>query len=186
MNQWGPWQILCTGAAKDWESQDECPVIKCEWHEKDRQVIRNYQEFLNSHHLMEARIACSTAIGALRSTAADPFKVQAWCEDHENSRKHIHYSNPAPAQMWGAQTGWGKGSGGWPGVCDPQWDGVTQVPKTPGKNKWRQQCLRDRLAEAARHEAEWRQVRVREWFLQQCLEDYIDCGIPTPRWFGAR
>ncbi|KAJ7899931.1 hypothetical protein B0H13DRAFT_2336690 [Mycena leptocephala] len=146
-----PWPLLRQGWPEDWDAQNERTVIMRSWHEHDRHVVKDYEGFLAARRLMEARIACASAIAGLRSVAADPIRLHKWHEDHE-MWPTLTACRRFWGQSWGHNSGWGTGSGGWPGVRDPQWDGVTRVPKSPGKNKRRKQRAREHREEWAREE----------------------------------
>ncbi|KAJ7029962.1 hypothetical protein C8F04DRAFT_1187136 [Mycena alexandri] len=110
---------------------------------------------------MEAHLACSVAIGHLRVASAWPSQ---WIDLQLQHAEPERYGPggwprptlpPTPAWTWSdaddAQpNGWGPG---WAdphralGVRDPDWDGVTLIPKTPGKKRRRRQRKRERAAE---------------------------------------
>ncbi|KAJ7910757.1 hypothetical protein B0H13DRAFT_2329070 [Mycena leptocephala] len=173
-----PWPILRQGWAEDWDSRDECAAILRSWHEHDRRVVGNFQDFLTARRLMEGHIACSSAIASLRSAVADPLRVEQWRRDHEKPAASCRRSWPGP---WGTNADWGAGSSGWPGIRDPRWDGITQVSKTPGKKKRRKERTRQHREEeerqrqhnTAREEASCLQDAL---YAQYLMGDPIDCG----------
>ncbi|KAJ7712104.1 hypothetical protein B0H16DRAFT_1479749 [Mycena metata] len=142
------------------EAQRECAEITRKWHERDRRRVRSYAEFLHSRRLMEGRLACSIAISNMRVAAGWPVLYDIWQMQAETET--FGWSVVAPrrseceilADSW-TNGGWGEEHAGWvawqnpprpPGVRDPDWDGVTPTPKTPGKKRRQRQRMRERAA----------------------------------------
>ncbi|KAJ6461941.1 hypothetical protein C8R47DRAFT_1225739 [Mycena vitilis] len=139
-------------------SSNEHDEIKRAWVSRDRSKIKSHPEFLAARGLMEAALACSTAIASLRFAVRLPWVYKKWLNSIRASRRMDATGGGRPrGQAWGSGNGgWGEGgweNGGW--GQDPAWDGVTRVPKTPGKQRRRRQRLREWRAEQAARDAKW-------------------------------
>ncbi|KAJ7175545.1 hypothetical protein C8R46DRAFT_1214016 [Mycena filopes] len=140
------------------DSATECANIMQNWHRQDCRVVRSYEEFLRARSRMQARIAASQAIASLRAAALYPSLLEVWLERHRDANRDASWGRYwAEAEREQAPPGWGAG---WekaapPGVRDPEWDGISLVPKTPGKKKRRRQRAMARREELRLEQAEF-------------------------------
>ncbi|KAJ6456319.1 hypothetical protein C8R47DRAFT_1082418 [Mycena vitilis] len=154
------------------ESTEECTAIKRAWAARDRSKIKSYPQLLAARRLMEAALACSSAIANLRVAVRWPSSFTHWMNSGPPPPRIRTGGGSARGNAWGNGAGWGNGGWGngkgWGNVQDPTWDGVTRVPKTPGKQRRRRQRLRQWREEQDARNAKW-------------LED---CRLEMLRWLA--
>ncbi|KAJ7121767.1 hypothetical protein C8R43DRAFT_1136452 [Mycena crocata] len=145
------WSFLEDNSYYVWAASAERDHIQQEWDQRDRSTIQSYDAVLAIRRLRDARLACSAAIAGRRRAIDLPGDFHRWLR-HQDSANRVQ----GPWVGWGSGTGSnGSGTGwntGW--RRDPTWDGVTRIPKTPGKAKRRRLALRaHREAAAQAHES---------------------------------
>lgn len=157
----------------DHQAREEQRRITRDWSERDRTQIRCYEDARIARSLMQAKLgvcyilsyllsvhiaACSRAIAGRRSAFTRGVYEEWLRRQRPVGLGTWGLGGHANAAGWGSGTGWGSV----PASHDPLWDGVTRVPKTPGKNRRRRQRARERQERAAAYAEETRQAG-EEW-----------------------
>ncbi|KAJ7028782.1 hypothetical protein C8F04DRAFT_1265534 [Mycena alexandri] len=179
----GTFPLVRSNTAISWNCADECEAIKSAWHRRDRSAIRSYADFLKRRRFMEGKLAASNAVASIRAAHDDKWRFRDWLGTLKHRPPNPPPEPPSPggwALEWALQkdiqAGWGRPSRDWqpdpwdpnrsrewktpwntysPGVRDPDWDGVTPVPKSPGKRKRQRQRKRARVAELEAEKVAW-------------------------------
>ncbi|KAJ7105092.1 hypothetical protein C8R43DRAFT_1140883 [Mycena crocata] len=146
------------GSYYDQQSSEERAKIESIWRQRDRSTIRTYPDLLTARGRRDSRLACSRAIAGRRRAIDIPddfdrwIKYQATVATEPRHNGCIGWAGPSRARgawaydsaPWRLQMTWGFG--GWEARhhfrTDSEWDGVSLVPKTPGKMKRRRAALR--------------------------------------------
>ncbi|KAF7330701.1 hypothetical protein MSAN_02448200 [Mycena sanguinolenta] len=153
----------------------ECMLIR--WAFIERDPAKTYDDLVAARRLRDARLACSHAIACRRTAIRFSYLLPQWMEHRMYSPPAVYTpTSPPPIDSsssshggWGTGQPWG--SGGWEtggdwgepwatnsaskGGSDPSWDGVTRVPKTPGKRKRQRRRKAMKCAEWAAQVAGW-------------------------------